>query len=84
LLHIWLRDLSMQTEAAQGWPSKWRKLRVAAKPHLETGEAAIMRARMALSSGTKLGPYAIGTPPGAGGVGEVEPLGGRESERSEE
>jgi eukaryotic-like serine/threonine-protein kinase len=33
--------------------------------------AAIMRARMALTSGTKLGPYEIVAPLGAGGMGEV-------------
>jgi eukaryotic-like serine/threonine-protein kinase len=32
---------------------------------------AIMRARMALTSGTKLGPYEIQSPLGAGGMGEV-------------
>ena len=33
--------------------------------------AAIMRARMALTSGTRLGPYEIVAPLGAGGMGEV-------------
>src|ERR1700687_5175951 len=35
------------------------------------GVGAIMRARMALTSGTKLGPYEIQSPLGAGGMGEV-------------
>jgi len=30
-----------------------------------------MRSRMALTSGTKLGPYEIQAPVGAGGMGEV-------------
>ncbi len=33
---------------------------------------------MALKSGTHLGPYEILAPLGAGGMGEVEPLCGRE------
>ncbi len=33
---------------------------------------------MSLGAGTKLGPYEIVAPLGAGGMGEVEPLCGRE------
>ena len=33
---------------------------------------------MALNPGSKLGPYEIQSPLGAGGMGEVEPLCGRE------